>query len=178
MYGLIFVATFFVLIVFQLGMDRINFAKLGTCELKIDSPVEKMDVWTLIFRTSLCVLVAFYFIGRNGNDFAYNILFLTIILGAMASKIFFPVITLLFFSDACGVYQNGIVTLCGTKRYGSVMSYAVQTRDKYEVGSNRFMFVFRSRYPYVSRPSFVYVNKNHCSRVEKLLSDKHHVSKK
>lgn len=165
-----------VLVLIQLGIDRMNFSKIGKCEMEIQSPVEKMDLLTHFFRTSLCILVASYYIYKTGNEFSYHILAFTFIMGALASKIFFPVITISCFSNACGIYENVIVTMCGTKHYKNVKSFSVHLRKDSMVKDNKMMLVFQSRFPYVSRPSYLYINKKNYNRAEKLLANKYHLS--
>lgn len=177
MYIFIFAVTFIILVLVQLGIDRMSFSRIGKCEMEVKSTVEKMDLLTQFFRTSLCFLIAGYYIYKTGNEFSYHIMIFTAIMGALASKIFFPVITISCFSDACGIYENGIVTMCGTKYFKNVKSFSVHVRSDAAIADKKMMLVFQSRFPYVSRPSYFYISKKNYNRAEKLLAIKYHVSK-
>ncbi|MCI8294051.1 MAG: hypothetical protein HFH53_11065 [Hespellia sp.] len=177
MYMILFGVTFVVLLAFQTGIERLSYRKLGKCEMEIKSSVEKMDLLTHFFRASLCIIVALYYTYRNGHVFSYGGLTFTIILAALASKIFFPVITISCFSDACGIYENGVMTLCGTKIYGDLKSFSVHEREYAVLKDNQMVFVFQSRMPYLSRPSYVYVNRRKYNQAERLLARKFHIKK-
>lgn len=163
---IVFLIVFLILTAVQVFIDRKNSSVLGKSLLLVGREIKRSELVLYFFRFVICILIAVYFIIRGGNEFKLNLLIFAILMGALASKAFFPLIPLVFFKIPCGVYENGVVTLRGTKLFREIKYYS------YGIRKDECMFAFVPTNFYFNRASYFYVKQKDVSKVKKVLSSK------
>lgn len=161
-----FFAVFAVFTAVQVFIDRRNTGLLGKSLFLVGREIKTSELILYFFRFAGCMLVGVYFIARGGMEFKMNLLIFAILMGALASKAFFPLIPLIFLKSPCGIYENGVVTLRGTKLFREIRYYSYGDRK------NEYMFAFVLTNYYLSRASYFYVRYKDAERVKKILSSK------
>lgn len=161
-----FFAVFIIFTTAQLIVDRRNTEALGKSVMMVGREMKASELILYLFRMVICILIAVYFIVRGGKEFQINLLIFAILMGALASKAFFPLIPLIFFKSPCGVYENGVVTLRGTKLFQEIQYYSCADRG------GEYMFAFVPANIYLNRAAYFYVEKGSAAKVKRILSVK------
>ena len=159
-----FFGVFVIFTAVQLMIDRRNTEALGKSVMLVEREMKSSELILYFFRMVICMLIAVYFIVRGGKEFQINLLIFAVLMGALAGKAFFPLIPLIFFKSPCGVYENGVVILRGTKLFQEIMYYSCADRG------GEYMFAFVPVNMYLNRAAYFYVEKGNAAKVKRILS--------
>lgn len=166
MYYAAFLGTIAVLLLVQYLVDRKRMKALGNCQFNAEIKPGFTDYLRHLFRVALCLIIAAYFIIETGDAFRVNILIFLILLGGLASKICYPVVSFMTLAQRSGVYENGVVTFGGILLFQNIKCCSVRLNQ----GNQRSMFIFVSKIPYLSRPVYFYVNSNKTKKTMGLIN--------
>lgn len=162
----VFLIVLLLFTIVQVYTDKKNSEILGQSVLLVKREVKSSEVILYFFRFLICIVISVYFIWRSGREMHVNILIFAILMAALASKAFFPLVPLVFFRKPCGVYENGVVTLRGTKLFREIKYYSCGKRN------GEWMVAFVPTNFYLNRASYFYVQNKEFSRVKTALNSK------